>query len=231
VLGDEIVLDESRSEIYLLANPEENERMAFALAALPFTRQSSFSGAVEDFVGEYGLLWHGPESLGTQQCRESLQDWLLAIHQLYFVGVLYKKIMDSREDQTITELQGFLRRNGRYFPDSGQKVEHYRLHATALLRDLMNGGLWGSATTQTKTVWSLVMGESGDLMLAYMAPDLLTTAYASFAHLMLNKRKMKICEGCRSLFPVLGRSDQKWCSISCGSTKRGQKRRSRTNQI
>jgi hypothetical protein len=225
VLGDEVVLDESRAETYLLDNPEENERMAFALTALPFTGQNPSPGAVKDFVRRYGLLWHGHEFLGTQQCRESTQDWATAIHQLTFAGLLYKKLMDSREDQTIMELQGFLRRYDQYFRHSGQNQEEYRLHAAALLRTLMNAGLWGSATTKTKTIWSLVMDESGNLKLGYFAPDLLTTAYASFAHLMVNKRKMKTCEGCGALFSLMGRSDQKWCKKGCGSTTRARKRR------
>jgi hypothetical protein len=228
VIGGEVVLDERTAEVFFLNDPEENERMAFALAALPFTGQDPSPDKVKDFVSEYGLLWHGREFLGTQECREPLQDWATAIHQLTFAAVLYKKLMDSREDRTIAELQGFLRRHGQYFPHSGRNQEDYRLHATALLRTLMNSGLWGSAATEMKTVWSLVMDESGDLQLGYFAPDLLTTAYASFAHLMANKYRFKTCAGCGALFRPMGRSDQKWCKKGCGSTTRARKSRGRS---
>lgn len=227
VVDGEVVLDETTAEIYLLNEPRENERMAFALAGMPFTGQNPSPDKVEDFVGEFGLLWHGRESLGTQQCRESLQDWATAIHQLSFAGVLYKKLMDSKDNQTIADLQGFLRRFGQYFPSSGGDQEEYRLHATALLRTLMNAGLWGNGSlSEAKTIWSLVMEESGDLQLGYFAPDLLTTAYASFAHLMTNKYTFKTCEGCGALFRPIGRSDQKWCKKGCGSTTRARKSRS-----
>lgn len=225
VIGDEIVLDERKAEPFLLADPEENERMAFALAALPFTGGRPSPEKVEDFVSRYGLLWHGRESLGTQQCRESLQDWAASILQLWFTGVLYKKLADSIEEQTVAELQNFLRRYRQFFPNTEQDSEKYRLHATALLRDMLNAGLWGSTTAKKRTIWSLVMIESGELKLSYYAPDLVTTAYASFAHLIANKYEMKECAGCGALFRPLGRSDQKWCSKSCGSTTRGRKRK------
>jgi len=77
-------------------------------------------------------------------------------------------------------------------------------------------------------VW--VMEESGDLVLGYYAPDLLTTGYAAFAHLMANKQRMKTCAGCGALFRPPGRSDQKWCRKGCGTTTRAQNRRSRADQ-
>ena len=89
-----------------------------------------------------------------------------------------------------------------------------------------NAGLWGSAAGRTKTIWSLTMDESGDLKLGYFAPDLLTTAYASFAHLMAGKHRLKTCAGCGALFHPSGRFDQrKWCSKGCGSTARARKAR------
>lgn len=224
VVGKEVVLDEHTAEAYFLDNPNLNERMAFELATLPFTGQSPSPDKLTDFVGKYGLLWHGGEFLGSGQCQESLQDWATAIHALSFVGVLYKEIVDSKEDESIAGLQTFLRKFDRYFPHSGQDQEEYRLHATALLRDLLNAGLWGSSAVKMKTVWSLVM-ESGELKLGYFAPDLLTTAYASFSHLMAGKYRLKTCAGCGALFRPAGRSDQKWCRKGCGSTIRGRKRK------
>jgi hypothetical protein len=35
IIDGEVVLNEDRAERYLLIDPEENERMAFALASLP----------------------------------------------------------------------------------------------------------------------------------------------------------------------------------------------------
>jgi len=229
VIDGEVLLVEHEAERYLLIDPEENERMAFALAALPFTGPIPSSRGVEDFVAKYGLLWHGSESLGTRQCRESLQDWAAASHQILFVGALYKELADSRETQTITRLQALLRQYGFFFPKA-QNDNEYRLYAAATLRHLLNSGLWGSANTKQKTQWGLVMEDSGDLVLGYYAPDLLTTAYAAFAHLMANKHRMKTCEGCGALFRPKSRSDQKWCRKGCGSTKRGRKHRSQTNR-
>jgi hypothetical protein len=230
VIDGEVVLDEHRAERYLLVDAEENERMAFALAALPFTGPSPSPKGVEDFVRRYGLLWHGSDSLGTRQARESLQDWAVASHQLLFVGALYKELTDSRESQTIMSLQELLRQFGRFFPNAEASHDNYRLCAAALLRDLLNSGLWGPSTAKKKTQWGLVMEDSGDLVLGYYAPDLLTTSYAAFAHLMANKHRMKTCAGCGALFRPAGRSDQKWCRKGCGSTTRAQKRRSRADQ-
>jgi hypothetical protein len=227
VIDGEVVLDEDKAEHYLLGDPQENERMAFALAARPFTGPSPSPKGIEDFVGHYGLLWHGAESLDTGQCRESLQDWAAASIQLGFVGALYQKLTDSREQETIGELQALLRQYGQFFPKAEESQDKYRLYAAARLRDLMNAGLWGSTTTKTKTQWGMVLRESGDFVFGYYAPDLLTTAYAAFAHLMVEKQRMKTCAGCGALFHPLGRSDQKWCRKGCGSTTRARKRRSR----
>jgi hypothetical protein len=225
VVGGEVVLDEGAAEVYLLDDPEKNERMAFELASLPFTGRVPSPSKLEKFVGEHGLLWHGREYLGTGRCRESLQDWATAVHVLTHAGVLYQKITDSKEAESISELRRFLRAYGHYFPDAGYDQDEYRLHATALLRTLMNAGLWGGTPAQTRTMWSLVMEGPGDLKLAYFAPDLLTTAYASFAHLMAGKYRLKTCAGCGALFRPVGRRDQKWCSKSCGSTARARRAR------
>jgi hypothetical protein len=230
VIGSEVVLDEAKAETYLLGDPKEDERMAFALAALPFAGPSPSPKGIKDFVWRYGLLWHGAESLDTGQCRESLQDWAAASIQLGFVGALYQKLADSREQETIRELQVLMRQYGQFFPKAEESQDKYWLFAAARLRDLMNAGLWGSTTTKTKTLWGMVLRETGDLVLGYYAPDLLTTAYAAFAHLMVNKYTMKTCAGCGALFRPPGRSDQKWCRPGCGSTTRAQKRRSRMDQ-
>jgi hypothetical protein len=229
VIDGEVILDEHRAERYLLIDPEENERMALALAALPFAGPGPSPKGVEDFVRRYGLLWHGSDSLGTGACRESLQGWATASHQLLFVGALYKTLTDSKESQTVASLRALLRRFGVFYPKA-QNDHEYRLYAWALLRDMLNAGLWGSATAKIKTQWGLVMKEEGDFVLGYYAPDLLTTSYAAFAQLMANKRRMKTCAGCGSLFVPKSRSDQKWCRKGCGSTTRGQKRKSQTGQ-
>lgn len=232
VVGGEVILDERKLELYLLDDPEENERMAFSLATMPFKSQRPTEAGVREFVKRHGLLWHGRESQGTGEIRESLQDWAVAIQQLWFVGVLYKKITDSVEDKTIADLQSFLRRYEQFFPKSGEDQERYRLYATAKLRDMLNVGLWGSFGNR-KTMWGLVMQEEGELTLAYYAPDLLTTAYASFAHLIANKYRFKECVGCRKLFrlyPEIHHSDRAYCEDACYERTRKSKERAKKRE-
>ena len=160
----------------------------------------------------------------------------MASYRLVVVNALYEQFTDSRGSQRITSIQALLRKYERHFPKSETNHDSYRLYAGALLRALAGESsveceLWNSSTTNKQTQWGLIMEESGVFALGYYAPDLLTTAYAAFAHLMTNKQRMKTCAGgCGTLFRPKSRSDQEWCREGYGSTTRAQKRRSRAGQ-
>jgi hypothetical protein len=220
VVGGEVVLEEDRAEKYFLDTPEANERMAFALATLSFVGQKLAPEGVIAFVKRYGLLWHGTP--GSGQCREALDDWATAVLQLWFAGTLYLKLMNSVREGTATEVRDFMRKFGRYFPQATE--EEYTLHASVFLQTMINSGLWG--TPDRMCVWGLVLEGPGKLTLGYFPPDLLSAAYASFAHLMTNRFEIKECPGCGRLFrPEHG--GQKWCARGCGSTYRARRRRER----
>ena len=89
--GGEIILGKDRATAYDFAQPEESERMAFELAALPWREKDQRK--VVSFVRRYGLLWHGWDDMRSGECRESLEDWWREAARLWFVGGFYEVLM------------------------------------------------------------------------------------------------------------------------------------------
>ena len=72
IADGEVILDEDRAERY---TPHSIDQAIFELAA------ASDYQDLRAFVRRYGLLWHGPDSLGTGECRESVSNWQTAVYE------------------------------------------------------------------------------------------------------------------------------------------------------
>ena len=57
-------------------------QMGFDLAAMAFHGLGRDPQQAVVFARRYGLLWHGPDLLGTGTCREFLADWWVAAEKL-----------------------------------------------------------------------------------------------------------------------------------------------------
>src|SRR5215210_6166532 len=86
IADGEVILDEDRAERYAAHSIDQ---AIFELAAANDYQD------VRAFVRRYGLLWHGPESLGTGECRESLSDWQTAVYEAATVLLLYMKLREA----------------------------------------------------------------------------------------------------------------------------------------
>ncbi len=97
IVGDEIVLDENRAELYHLG---EAMYVEFALEDL----DEDYPQSAVAFARKYGLLWHGAEYLGTGECRERLSDWWDVAYELHFVLTLYRGVQESLRAGTVEPL-------------------------------------------------------------------------------------------------------------------------------
>jgi hypothetical protein len=86
IADGEVVLDEARAERY---TPHDIDQAIFELATARDYQD------LRAFVRRYGLLWHGPDSLGTEECRESLSDWQIAAHEAATVILLYMRLRET----------------------------------------------------------------------------------------------------------------------------------------
>src|SRR3712207_9125912 len=52
------------------------------------------------FLRRYGLLWHGPDALGTGECREPVSGWQRAAYEARVVVLLYMKLREAERTGT-----------------------------------------------------------------------------------------------------------------------------------
>lgn len=219
-----VILDKDRAEDYEFLNPEESERMAFELAALPWHRQDEKE--VLRFVRRYGLLSHGADDLKRGEDRESLEDWWREAMALGFVGAFYQNLKDATESGSAKKIQDFLRQYGYGFrflrPEAVDFDQAYMTEASIMLANLINAGLHGRRTEQ-RCVWGLNALGPGRFRLTQHPPDLISRAYAAFATLIANEVKVRACRVCGKLFRP--RSKRGVACEAHQSTYRSQKSR------
>lgn len=98
IVGGEVILDESRAGQYYI---HDAPPLMFELAALALDDGAGDHSSILAFVRRYGLLWHGREDLGSGECRESLESWLLEAYVMYRLISLCSILRDSRETGSI----------------------------------------------------------------------------------------------------------------------------------
>jgi hypothetical protein len=221
--GDEIVLDEEVAEEYFRDESDHWNQLLPDFAALRADDPQSAVG----FASRHGLLWHGPEHLGSGECRESLLDWRIAATALnVFIG-LYINLEDA--DLMRNYLSG-LRADGMFWqriPDDDRLCLEF---ASAELAGGITRGLQGCSWTITAactlTTDGRKAGGSRDFLLGDDSPNLEAAAYAQFATLIANKAPFHECEGCGIMFsPDHGR--QRYCTLQCNARVRKARQRAK----
>lgn len=231
--GGYVVLKREHAKEHQLGGADA-ENMAFELSALTLpdpTDRRAFEDKVRRFVRQYGLLWHGADTKASE-FKEPLDAWFGESLTLAFIGSLYQKITRAASEGitrgSAAPVKGFLNQYDIYFPQvrSEDPLFDYRyiFEATRWLQNQLNNGMQGRNGVRCE--WGVVATKPGELSLMQHPPDLLSHAYATFAFLMANKVPLKTCPGCGRLF-VPKDIRQKWHSPGCGSTKRGQARRTK----
>jgi len=211
VEGNEVVLDESRAQRYWLHEPEQVEEMAFDLAAMAFHRSGRDPQQAVAFVRRYGLLWHGADKLGSNSCRESLDDWWLAAEKLSSLLLTSVCLGEAMREGSAAPVR-------RYFEGLGisfETNETYLMAATTIAARLINEGM-------QDTKWGMEVIEPGELRLTHYPPNLVSAAYANLGALISKKAEFKECPGCGRVFlPASGK--QKYHDPQC-ATKDRQRR-------
>src|SRR5215203_2551815 len=163
--GSEIVLDESRAERYLLHEREQVEMMGFDLAALAFPRPGRDPEQAVAFVRRYGLLWHGPNQLGSGRCRESLADWWHEAEKLSTLLITSVRLGEAIREGSATPVRRHLESQLLHFATD----EAYLMPATKIAAGSISQGM-------QDTRWEMSVIEPGELRLTQYPPDLVSAA-------------------------------------------------------
>ena len=221
--GDDVVLDSKSAEKYLRDKSEHREQLLPDLVALIEPDARSTVG----FVERHGLLRHGPEHLGDDECRESLSDWQAAALNLRMLIELYVCLDDADSMRTFLRR---LRDIGRFrgpIPDDNQQCLAYV--SGELARDItrgLQGCSWTITAACTLATDGKKVGGPRDFFLGDDSPNLEAAAYAQLATLIANKAPFHDCEGCGTMFtPDHGR--QRYCTPQCNARARKARQRAK----
>jgi len=208
IVDGEIILDEHRAERYI---PDNLDRAIFELAAC--SDYQDFRA----FVRRYGLLWHGPDSLGTGECRESVAEWQEAVYEAAVVVLLYMRL---READRIGSADA-VRALDMTWPGLRETSndEDYLKQVSMGLAGLINNHV---AQYPTVLIPAYIFEENtppGEFVFGRQPPNLHKAMYTDLATMIGQRAELKECVGCGRIFhPESGK--QKYCTKSCASTSR-----------
>ncbi|MEJ7814784.1 MAG: hypothetical protein WKF53_06365 [Rubrobacter sp.] len=243
IVGEEIVLDEDRAELYTLSNALSVE---FAIEDL----DEEYPRSAVAFARRYGLLWHGAEYLGTGECRERLSDWWDVANELHFVLTLYRSVQEAVRtgsvepirsleiDWTAVDLSALMVEGSSRLgwpeeePDTTEEYtdELYLADVCQILATFVNLGLEDCGVgllslSSPDTEYS----QPGKFLLGVAPQNLVSAAYASYATVIAKRQEIEQCPGCGRMFsPESGR--QKYCTKSCASTSRWRRWKKRQDE-
>ena len=216
VEGQEIVLDERRAERYWLYESEQAEQMAFDLAAMAWHRSGRDPDQVRAFVRRYGLLWHGPDKVGSGECRESLEDWWSAAEGLSAVLAMSAALGEAMREGSGEPIRRFFLESAGLRVSFGVSSDEAHIRAaTTIAAKLLNDG-------QRDGHWGLVTAGPGEVQLAYYPTNLVAASYANIGALVATKAEFRECPGCGRIFqPKSGK--QKYHDPQCATKARQRK--------
>jgi hypothetical protein len=208
VVDGEIILDEDRAEHY---TPDNLDRAIFDLAGVSHYQD------VRAFVRRYGLLWHGPNSLGTGECRESVSEWQEATYEANVILLLYMKLWEAERIGSADPLRS-LNMTWQGMPETSTDEDYLKQISTGL------AGLINNHVAQYPMVLIPAFrfeekAPPGEFDFGREPPNLQKALYTNLATMIGQRAELKECVGCGRLFhPESGK--QKYCTKSCASTSR-----------
>lgn len=208
IVDGEIILDENRAERYM---PDNLDRALFELAT------ASDYQAFRAFVRRYGLLWHGPNSLGTGECRESVSEWQQAAYEANVIVLLCTKLREAARTGSADPVRS-LNMTWQGLPETSND-EDYLVQVSRGLARLINNHV---SQYPTVLIPAFIFEEKtppGEFVFGYQPPNLHKALYTNFATMIVQRAELKECVGCGRIFhPESGK--QKYCTKSCASTSR-----------
>lgn len=221
IAGDEIVLETTQAETYGMYEPED---LVFDLVNLsPLSKSFEGPEGAVRFVEKHGLLWHGPDELSNDSCRESLSDWWEAADNFISIMWLHYHLKEALRAGSAEPLKEVADLSDYFAPGVHPTDEDYLERVSVLIAEAMSEGLEGCSVgvAPAAALWKegKRAGGPGVFMFSHRPPDLLTAAYAHFAMMIVHSREVGQCPGCGRMFlPKSGK--QKYCSESCANTAR-----------
>jgi len=208
VVDGEIILDENRAERYM---PDNLDRAIFELAVAKDYQD------FRAFVRRYGLLWHGPDFLGTGECRESVSEWQKAAHEANLIVLLYVKLGEAERTGSADSLRS-LNIAWQGLPETSTDEDYLKQISTNLAR-LINNHLAQYPTVLIPAFMFEEKAPPGEFVFGRQPPNLHEALYTDLATMIAQRAELKECPGCGRLFhPESGK--QKYCTKSCASTSR-----------
>jgi hypothetical protein len=208
IVDGELILDEDRAERY---RPDNLGRAIFELAAA-----SDYQG-FRAFVRRYGLLWHGPESLGTGECRESVSGWQQAAYEARVVVLLYMKLREAERTGSADPVRS-LDMTWPGLPETSNDKDYLK-QVSGGLAGLINNHVAQYPTVLIPAFSFEEKAPPGEFVFGHQPPNLHAALYTTFATMIAQRAELKECVGCGRIFhPESGK--QKYCTKSCASTSR-----------
>jgi len=229
IVGNEIVLDEGRAEEYYIHEPTDLLPDLAGLAEFLDSRSKGERLAVA-FARRHGLLWHGPDKVGTGECREQLREWLHAAINIRVTALLYVRLVDSIESGSVRPLRD-LQKELEWdwttaFKDKPTTDLEYLSYASVVVAQMVNEGLDGcshmiaaACAIMDPEGQGAPLGEPGVFMLDVRPRTLEAAAYVHFSQQIEHQTPLSECPGCGRPFLPKSRK-QRYCSESCASTAR-----------
>jgi hypothetical protein len=231
--GEEIVLAPDKARPYDAPNSEHHSALLCDLAAL---RDFKLQDPVE-FVRRHGLIWHGPDQMQREECRESLQWWRTwGVYTATTIG-LYAALqegLDANTAEAVKAVKEYMRSHRDVgwgygiIPDAWDDVLR---HASILLSERITKGLQSCKQTLVAACGvskgGKAIGPAGDFYYRTQPTDLIGAAHLQLAGLVANKAEARKCKGCGRWFvPKHGR--QWHHTPECGRNRRRRKSYSNT---
>jgi len=225
VIGDEVVLDESRAEEYPMEVTADSKDLVLQLAHMAADWDNRDPRDIVTFVRRNGLLWHGASDLGTGECRESLSEWWEEARLIGLLLSLYNDLVRATSNSPthylrdcIGELVGFY--GAELDADDEDADEDLAEVASLYLAEALTERLESCGVGVTSSLGlALNIREPDYFLRAINAPDLVTAAYVTLSGIIVNYAPMMECLGCGRMF-VQESGKQKYCTKSCASTSR-----------
>jgi hypothetical protein len=208
IVDGEVVLDEDRAERYV---PRNIDQAIFELAIARDYQD------VRSFVRRYGLLWHGPDSLGTGECRESVSDWQTAAHEAATVVLLYMRLREAARTGSAGPVRSLDKTWGGVRETSND--EDYLKQVSMVLAGLVNYHVRLYPTVLIPAYRFEDQADVGQFVFGRQPPSLHAALYTDFATLIAQRAELKECPGCGRIFPPQS-GKQKYCTKSCANTSR-----------
>ena len=208
IVDSEIVLDEERADRYALHNLSG---AIFELATLRNPQD------IRAFVRRHGLLLHGPDDLGTRECREPLWGWQREAYHAALVVMLYMGLMEAEKTGSAEPVRSLnITRKGA--PETLNDEDYLQQHSMGLA-GLISNYLRRCQPALAPAFQFETGSGPGEFVITHQPPTLLAATYAEFAVIVAQRAELKRCPGCGRIFhPESGR--QKYHSKSCANNDR-----------